>query len=86
VRQVIDARHRRAIRSVARHHSVGPIRWWPPTLSPEWVHLLVMDDPADLAGFRSDLERALGCRVAVYRAGQIPAEAWGSLLVETVAV
>jgi hypothetical protein len=47
---------------------------------------VVEDRPASLTTFRSDLERALGCRVAVYVAGQIPKEAWGNLLVETVAV
>jgi hypothetical protein len=86
VRHSIDARRRRAIRSVARHHAVGGIRWWPPTLHPAWVHLVVDDRPHSLPAFRSDLERALGCHVAVYLAGQIPEQAWGSLLVETVAV
>jgi hypothetical protein len=86
VKHSIDVRRRRAIRSVARHHEVGAIRWWPPSTHPAWVHLLVEDRPDSLPSFRSDLERALGCRVAVYLAGQIPEEAWGSLLVETVAV
>jgi hypothetical protein len=86
VKHSIDARRRRAIRSVAGHHRVGGIRWWPPAVNPDWVHVVVDDRPASLTTFRSDLERALGCRVAVYVAGQIPKEAWGSLLVETVAV
>jgi hypothetical protein len=86
VKHTIDARRRRAIRSVARHHRVGGIRWWPPTVNPVWVHLVVEDRPTSLPTFRSDLERALGCQVAIYVAGQIPEEAWGSLLVETVAV
>ena len=55
-------------------------------MHPAWVHLLVEGRPDSLPSFRSDLERALGCRVAVYLAGQIPEEAWGSMLVETVAV
>jgi hypothetical protein len=84
--KTIDARRRRAIRSVARHHRVGAIRWWPPTVNPSWVHLVVEDRPTSLPTLRSDLERALGCQVAIYVAGQIPEEAWGSLLVETVAV
>jgi len=47
---------------------------------------VVEDRPDSLPAFRSDLERELGCRVAVYVAGQIPEEVWGSMLVETVAV
>ena len=81
-----DARRRLAIRKVARHHEVGAIRWWPPSRHPAWVHLVVEDRPESLPSFRSDLERELGCRVAVYVAGQIPEEVWGSMLVETVAV
>lgn len=82
----IDTRRRRAIRSVARHHEVAAIRWWPPTPHPVWVHLLVEAPPDCIPAFRSDLEQALGCRVAVYVAGQIPEEVWGSMLVETTAV
>ncbi|TMC12708.1 MAG: hypothetical protein E6J41_02350 [Chloroflexi bacterium] len=83
---MIDARRRRAIRSVARQHQVRAIRWWPPARHPSWVHLLVEGRPDCIPVLRSDLERALGCRVAIYVAGQIPEEAWGSMLVETVAV
>ena len=82
----IDARRRRAIRRVARHHDVGAIRWWPPAPHPAWVHLLVEERPDSLPTFRSDLEHALGCQVAIYLAGQIPEEVWGSMLVETIAV
>ena len=86
VRHSFDARRRQAIRRVARHYEVGAIRWWPPARHPAWVHLVVEDRPHSLPAFRTDLEQALGCRVAVYVAGQIPDEAWGSMLVETVAV
>lgn len=85
VEQLIDAR-RLAIRGVACHHEVGGIRWWPPTANPTWLDFLVDDVPDDLLAFRSDLERVVGCRVAIYRVDQIPNEAWGTLLVETVAV
>jgi hypothetical protein len=85
VHHLIDAR-REAIRGVAGQHHVWRLRWWPPTLNPVWLDLVVEDAPASLAAFRADLESALGCRVAVYVAGQIPAEAWGRILVETVAL
>ncbi len=47
---------------------------------------MVEDAPDSLPELRSDLEHAVGCRVAVYLAREIPKEAWGQLLVETVAV
>lgn len=82
---MIDAR-RRAIHRVASQHHVGAVRWWPPTVSPDWLHLVVESLPDSMPALRSDLERALDCRVAIYLADQIPKEAWGRLLVETVAV
>ena len=71
---------------MASQHGVQAVRWWPPSVRPDWLHLVVEDAPDSLPGLRSDLEHALGCRVAVYLARQIPKEAWGQLLVETVAV
>jgi hypothetical protein len=85
VKHLIDTR-RQAIRGVASQHRVGSVRWWPPTVNPTWLDLVVDDVPASLPAFRSDLERALGCRVAVYLAGQIPKEAWGRILIDTVAI
>ncbi len=85
VYHLIDAR-RQAIRAVASQHQVGDLRWWPPTVNPTWLDFVIEDLPDSLPAFRSDLESALGCRVAVYLAGQIPQEAWGSILVETVAL
>jgi len=61
-------------------------RWWPPTANAVWLDFVVESTPASVPAFRSALETALGCRVAVYLADQIPAEAWGRLLVETVAL
>jgi hypothetical protein len=55
-------------------------------VNPVWLDLVVEDVPDSLPAFRSDLESALGCRVAVHLAGQIPPEAWGRILVETVAI
>lgn len=83
VEQLIEAR-RQAIRGVASQYDVGGIRWWPPTVNPTWLDFLVEGEPEDLPAFRSDLERALGCRVAVYPVDRIPKEAWGRILVETV--
>jgi hypothetical protein len=78
---------RRAIRSIASRHHVAGIRWWPPlTGHPACLDFVVEDAPNSLSRFRTDLERALGCRVAVYLAGQIPAKAWDGLLVEPVAL
>jgi hypothetical protein len=84
VHHLIDVR-RQAIRSVANRHQVRGIRWWPPAANPVWLDFVVEGTPASLPAFRSDLESALGCRVAVYLAEQIPPEAWGRVLVETVA-
>lgn len=80
-----DAR-RRAIREVARQHQVAGLRWWPPTAEPVWLDFVVDGTPASLPALRAALESATGCRVAVYLADQIPKEAWGRLLVESVAI
>jgi hypothetical protein len=85
VKHLVDSR-RPAIRRLALQHAAGRVRWWPPSIHASCVDLLVEHSPPDLAAFRRDLERALGCRVAVYVAGQIPREAWGRILVETVAL
>ena len=85
VHPLIDAR-RRAIRRVASKHRVRGLRWWPPAANPVWLDFLVEDVPDSLPAFRTDLESALGCRVAVHLADRIPEEAWGRMLVETVAL
>lgn len=82
---LFDAR-RQAIHRVAGQHQVLGLRWWPPTANPTWLDFIVETAPASLPAFRADLEAALGCRVAVYLTDQIPAEAWGTMLVETVAL
>ena len=79
----VDAR-RRAIREVAAQHRVNGLRWWPPSGCQVWLDIVVDERPASLSAFRADLQAALGCRVAVHLAEQIPAEAWGGILVETV--
>jgi hypothetical protein len=79
VRHTVDSR-RPAIRRVATQHAVGRVRWWPPSINSRCLDLLVESAPPSLPAFRRDLERALGCRVAVYLPGQIT----GGILVETV--
>ena len=71
---------------MARQHRAGAVRWWAPAADPVWLDLVVEAAPNGSAAFRSDLERALGCRVAVHLAAQFPTEAWGRLLVETVSL
>jgi hypothetical protein len=77
---------RDVVLAVADRHHVSSIRWWPPSMTANWLDILVEELPSSLPAFRSELERALGCRVAVYVASRIPQEVWGRVLVETVAV
>ena len=83
--QLIQAR-RQAIAGVAAQHDVDGIRWWPPTASPTWADFLVEGVPGSLPAFRADLERVLGCRVAIYLADRLPSEAWQRIAPLTVAV
>jgi hypothetical protein len=85
VQHLIDAR-RRAIRRVAQQHRITGLRWWPPSANPAWCDFVVDTAPGGLAAFRSELESVLGCRVAVHLAARIPAEAWGTVLVDTVVI
>ena len=71
---------------MARQHNVGGLRWWPPTVNPIWLDFLVEEMPDSLPSFCSDLESALGCRVAVYLTDRIPEDAWDRLLLGTVAL
>jgi hypothetical protein len=83
VEQLIHAR-RQAIQGVATQHDLDGIRWWPPTASPSWLDFLVEGVPGSLPAFRADLERALGCRVAIYLADQLPADVWQRIAPQTV--
>jgi hypothetical protein len=85
VEQLVLAR-RKVIRGVADHHEVDGIRWWPPTASPRWLDFLIEGVPSSLLAFRTDLEHALGCRVALYLADQMTPEAWHRIEAETVPV
>ncbi len=83
--QLILAR-RQAIAGVAAQHDVDGIRWWPPTVSHSWLDFLVEGVPGSLPAFRADLERALGCRVAIYLADRLPSDARQRITPQTVAV
>jgi hypothetical protein len=75
-----DGSHDAAIREVARRHGIEALRWWPPNEG----DFLVGGMPAGLRELRLELERALGCRVAIYLADHLSAEALGRLEAETV--
>jgi hypothetical protein len=85
VEQLIDAR-RQAIAGVAAQHDVDGIRWWPPTAAPGWADFLVEGVPGCLPAFRADLERVLGCRVAIYLADRLSSDAWQRIAPLTVPV
>jgi len=54
--------HRAELLEVAERHGVRGLRWWPPQSGDFVVDSL----PDNLRQLQSDLERALGCRVAIY--------------------
>lgn len=85
VQHIVEAR-RQAIRSVANRHRVRSIRWWSPTANAASLDFLVEGAPDSVPALRAELERVLGCRVAIYLADQIPRQAWGGILSETVAL
>jgi hypothetical protein len=85
VEQLVRAR-RQAIQGVASQHEVEGIRWWPPTAAPRWVDFLIEGVPGSLPAFRADLERAVGCPVAIYLADQMPSETWQRIAPDTVLV
>jgi hypothetical protein len=72
--------HRGAIRELASRHGLDAVRWWPPNDG----DLLVEGLPLSLRQLRADLERALGCKVAIYLADRLAAETRDRLLGETV--
>ena len=71
---------RGAIRELASRHGLDAVRWWPPNDG----DLLVEGLPASLRQLRADLERALGCKVAIYLADCLAEETRGRLRGETV--
>ena len=65
--------HRAAIRRVAGSHGVVEIRWWPPEEDENASVDFLVDGGLDsLRALRLDLERELGCRVAIYLADRAP--------------
>lgn len=83
--QLVLAR-RQAIRGVADQHEVEGIRWWPATTGDRWLDFLVEGVPSSLPALRTDLEQALGCRVALYLADQMAPDTWRRIEAETLRV
>ena len=71
---------RGAIRELATRHGLEAVRWWPPNDG----DLLVEGLPLSLRQLRADLERALGCKVAIYLADRLEAETRDRLRDESV--
>lgn len=71
---------RGAIRELASRHGLEAVRWWPPGDG----DLLVEGVPQSLRELRADLERALGCKVAIYLADRLETETRDRLRGETV--
>jgi hypothetical protein len=71
---------RGAIRELASRHGLDAVRWWPPNDG----DLLVEGLPLSLRKLRADLERALGCKVAIYLADCLETETRDRLRGETV--
>ena len=68
------------IRRIARTHGVDSIRWWPPRRA----DFVIGELPQSLGDLRADLERVLGCRVAIYLVGHQPEEVRRRLTEQTV--
>ena len=71
---------RGAIRELASRHGLEAVRWWPPYDG----DLLVEGVPSSLRQLRADLERALGCKVAIYLADRLESETRDRLRDESV--
>lgn len=68
------------IRELAHRHGLDAVRWWPPNEG----DLLVEGLPLSVRQLRAELERALGCRVAIYLADCLAEETRVRLQRETV--
>ena len=71
---------RRDIRRIALTHGVDSIRWWPPSRA----DFVIGELPQSLVELRADLQRALGCRVAIYLAEHQPEEVRRRLAEQTI--
>jgi hypothetical protein len=68
------------VRELAARHGLDAVRWWPPNDG----DLLVEGVPRSLRQLRTELERALGCKVAIYLADTLADETRDRLRGETV--
>lgn len=68
------------LRALASRHGLVAVRWWPPNEG----DLLVEGLPTQLRQLRAELERALGCRVAIYLADCLAEDTRERLQRETV--
>ncbi|HZU18403.1 MAG TPA: nucleotidyltransferase [Candidatus Dormibacteraeota bacterium] len=82
----VVAQRRPAIRALAGRHGVAAMRWWPAVADLDRMDFLVEGGQTSLGRFRADLERLLGCPVAVYPAELLPAEARTRIWAETVGI
>jgi len=82
----VVAQRRRAIQALAGRHGVATMRWWPAVADLDRMDFLVEGGQTSLGRFRMALERLLGCRVAVYPAERLPAEARARIWAETIGI
>ena len=74
-----------SIRGLAELYGLEGIRWWPGSGDvPASMDFLVDGQPAGFRGFQADLEKALGCRVAIYLADRLPDEVRDKLAGESI--
>jgi hypothetical protein len=71
---------RAEIRRVAQAHGVETIRWWPPRRA----DFVIGELPQSLRELRADLEKVLGCRVAIYLVDHQPDDVRRRLTEQTI--
>jgi hypothetical protein len=79
-REDLALTRRSEIRRVAQSHGVESIRWWPPRKA----DFVIGELPESLRELRIDLERVLGCKVAIYLVDNQPEEVRRRLTAQTV--
>jgi ribosomal protein S3 len=79
-REDLALTRRSEIRRVAQSHGVESIRWWPPRKA----DFVIGELPESLRELRTDLERVLGCKVAIYLVDNQPEEVRRRLTAQTV--
>jgi ribosomal protein S3 len=79
-REDLALTRRSEIRRVAQAHGVESIRWWPPRKA----DFVIGELPESLRELRTDLERVLGCKVAIYLVDNQPEEVRRRLTAQTV--